>query len=69
MRILDKDGNPKPGHKGNKQKALDTWKANRTAKSGQRMNALGVDGEDTEDDDDELSDGWEQPMRVFALTE
>ena len=32
------------------------------------MNALGVDGEDTEDDDDELSDGWEQPMRCFALT-
>ena len=33
------------------------------------MNTLGVDNEGTEDDDDESSDGWEEPMRVFAITE
>ena len=67
--ILDKDGNPPPGHKGKKQKALDTWKANKAAKNSQKVNSLGVEGEDTENDDDELSDGWEQPMRVFAIRE
>ena len=69
LRILYKDGNPPPGHKGNKQQALDTWKANNAAKSRQKMKALGVHGEGKENDDDELSDGWEQPMRVFAIRE
>ena len=47
---------------------MDTWKANKATKNSQKINSLGVDGEDTEDDD-ELSDGLEEPMKVFAIRE
>ena len=33
------------------------------------MNSLGVDNEDTEDDDDESSDDLGKPMQKFAITE
>ena len=71
LRILDKDGSPPAGHKGKKQKALDSWKAKKNAK----VNALGVKADekhenDTEDDDDDEDDEdseYEEPSRPHRM--